>query len=161
MKSYEITQKIAAPAAEVVKIITTAEYAQKEALLDSAFEAKSRIEQSGATIKIITDRVDPSRAPNGKLLKDKKEKSTVTSEWNIDKMRSEWSTKAHGMEKIVKISGTTWIEKDGESACLLREKGSASIGIPIIGDVVAKAIVEDIKKMFPDKAKLIEGMLKQ
>ncbi len=162
MKTYETSLRITAPAAEVLKLITTADYAEREALTDGAFTAKSNAEKSGACIiTIITDRVDPSRGPNGKPIKDKKEKSTITSEWNLDAMRSNWSTKVPGMEKLVKISGSTWLEPDGAGACRLCEKGAVSIGIPLIGDIVAKAIVDDIKKGFPEKGKLIERKLKE
>ena len=161
MKTYEASLKIAAPAEEVLKLITTAEYAKEEAVVDGAFSAKSRAEMCGGkAVRIITDRVDPSRAPNGKQIRDKKEKSTVTSEWDLEKMRSSWSTKVPGMEKLVKIAGNTWLEPDGGGACRLCEKGSVSIGLPIIGDIIAKAIAEDIRKGFPGKAKLIETKLK-
>ncbi len=162
MKTYEANIKIQAPVGDVLKLITTAEYAEQEALTDGAFTAKSSAEKTGEnSVRIVTDRVDPSRGPNGKPIKDKKEKSTITSEWNLESMRSNWSTKVPGMEKLVKISGSTWLESDGDSACRLCEKGSVSIGIPLIGDVVAKGIVDDIKKGFPAKGKLIEQKLKK
>ena len=120
MKTYETELKISAPAEEVAKLITTAEYAEEEALVDGAFSAKSRMEKCGErTVRIITDRVDPSRGPNGKPILNKKEKSTVTSEWDLEKMRSSWSTKVPGMEKLVKIAGSTWLEPDGNCACRL------------------------------------------
>jgi hypothetical protein len=162
MKSYEASLKISATADEVVKLITTAEYAEEEAVVDGAFSAKSRAESCGDNaVRIITERVDPSRGPNGKPIKDKKEKSTVTSEWDIAKMRSNWSTKVPGMEKLVKISGSTWIEPHGADCCRLCEKGSVSIGLPLVGDIIAKGIADDIKNGFPEKAKLIEKKLKK
>jgi len=162
MKTYEANMKIAAPAGDVLNLITTAAYAEEEAVVDGAFNAKSSAEKSGDKIvKITTERVDPSRGPNGKPIKDKKEKSIVTSDWDIEKMRSNWSTKVPGMEKLVKISGSTWIEADGAGACRLCEKGSVSIGLPLVGDIIAKGIADDIKKGFPEKIKLIEKKLKK
>jgi len=162
MKSYETKLKISAPADEVVKLMTTAEYAEAEAYVDGAITAKSRAEQCGEkSVRLITDRVDPSRGPNGKPIGDKKEKSISTSEWDIEKMKSSWSVKVPGMEKLVKISGNTWLEPAGAGACHLCEKGSVSIGLPIIGDIIAKGIVEDIKSGLPEKVKLIEMKLKK
>jgi hypothetical protein len=162
MKNYEATQKIAASAQDVLNLVITAEYQEEEAVVDGAFTAKARVEKCGEkTAKLTIDRVDPSRGPNGKPMKDKKEKSIVTSEWDLEKMRANWSTKVPGMEKLVKIAGSTWIEPDGAGACRLCEKGSVSIGVPFVGDMIAKGIADDIKNGFPAKAKLIESKLKK
>ncbi len=158
MKSYDAQVKVSASAERLLGLMTTAEYAQEEAIVDGAFTAKSSAENKGGKVVITTERVDPSRAPNGKIMKDKKEKSFVTSEWDTATMKSQWSTRVPGMEKLVKITGTTWLEKDGD-CCKVCEKGMVSIGIPLVGDVIAKAIVEDLKKNFIAKKSFMEKKL--
>jgi len=158
MKTYELKLKINAPARKVVAAVTTKEYAEAEALADGAFAASSRVEKKGEkVVAIITDRTDPSRSPTGKKDPHKKEKCTITSEWNLETLRSEWKTKVPGMERIVKIAGSTWIEPDGD-CCVYREKGTVSIGVPLIGAVIEKAIVADIVSGFPRKKSIIEKM---
>lgn len=159
MKEYSARLKIDAPAAKVLMLVTTKEYTEKEAVKDGAFSATATVNNScDNKVTIVTERVDPSRGPTGKKDMKKKEKSVITSEWDLTAMRSKWRTKVPGMEKIVRIEGSTWIEPAGD-CCHLCEKGCVSIGVPFIGDIIAKSLAGDIKKNFSAKKGLIENML--
>jgi hypothetical protein len=160
MKEYEVKVKIDVPAEKAIAALTTKEYAEREAHADGAFTAKSIAEKTGAaSVRITTERTDPSRSPNGKKDMNKKEKSTVTSEWDTASMRSKWHTKIPGaMEKLVKIYGTSWLAAEGD-CCTYHEKGAVSIGVPFIGGIIEKAIVADLVKNFPLKKEIIEKMV--
>jgi hypothetical protein len=159
MKSYSISMEINAKAEDVLKLVTTVDYVEKEALVDGAVSSKTRIERSDSkSAVIVSDRVEYSRGPNGKITKNKTEKNVLTSEWSLDKMRSSWKVKVPGMEMLVNISGETWIEPAGDK-CRLCDKGNVSVKVPFIGGAVENAITEDIKKNFPLKKPLIEKEL--
>ena len=135
MKSYNLKIEIDAPAEEVLKLVTTAEWAETEALADGSITAKARVEKSdGKSVTLVIEREDPSRGPKGIKMKDKKEKSVLTSEWDLGSMRSKWSVRTIGMEKIVKVSGSTWIEPAGNDKWGLGENGPISADI-LPGDI--------------------------
>ncbi|HOO57401.1 MAG TPA: DUF2505 family protein [bacterium] len=161
MKSYKVSVDINAPAEAVLGVVTTPEYVNEEAKIDGAISCEARIEKSdGGKAVLVSDRVEYSRGPNGKVSKSSKEKNTLTSEWDLGAMKSKWNVKVKGMEKLVQVNGSTWIEKTGESTCRFCDSGTANIKVPLLGAKVEKEIVKDIENNFSKKKPLIEGMIK-
>lgn len=150
--------KVCHSAAEVVNLIASAAYAEEEALLEGAVKAEAKASRDGDKVIIVINREDPSRGPGGKL-KNKTEKSIITSGWNLADMKAEWTVKVPGMEKLVKIYGSTWVEADGDGACYMCENANVDIRVPLIGDLVASSVISDMKNDFAKKGKLIEKKL--
>ena len=151
MKSYEVSVRIPVPAAETLRLVTTTEYAEWEALNEGAITAKARIENaSGTALTLIIDRTDHSRGPGG-MKTSKKERNVITQQWDLAAMKNTWSVRVPGMEKLVSISGVMQVAPEGGDACVLREKGGVSIKVPLLGGVVEKSIAADIVRDFPKK----------
>ncbi|HOY63196.1 MAG TPA: DUF2505 family protein [bacterium] len=161
MKSYKTSIDINAAAEDVLGLVTTAEWAEKEARADGALAARARIEKKDdGFVTLVVEREDPSRGPKGVKDVKTREKSVLTSTWDIKNMNSKWNVRTIGKEKLVKVCGTSRIEPRGDK-CRYYDQGEVSIGIPIIGDIVAKAVVSDIEKAFPGKKGLMESSLKR
>jgi hypothetical protein len=160
MKSYKISIDVNAKAEDVLGLVTTAEWAEKEARADGALSAKARIEKKDDNfVTLVVDREDPGRGPKGVKDTKNREKSVLTSTWDIKNMNSKWNVRTIGKEKLVKVCGTSKIEPRGDK-CRYYDQGEVSISIPIIGDIVARAVVSDIEKAFPGKKGLMEESLK-
>lgn len=160
MSDYENKATISASADDVVKLMTTTEYVEAESIVDGALSVKARIEKSdGKSVTIVVERSDPGREPGAKS--SKPEKSVVTLDWDIQARRNRWSTKVIGREKLVKITGATWVEPAGDARCNLCEKGSITINLPLIGKLIANGLASDLKKSLPQKARLVEKKLKE
>lgn len=158
MKKMTAKVKTPFPAEQVVNLIATAEYAQEEAYLEGAIKAEAKDSRQGDVVTITINREDPSRGPGGKV-KNKTEKSIVTSVWNISTRKCEWTVKVPGMEKLVKIFGTTSVDPDGDGSCYMSETANVDIKVPLIGDIVASGVVADMKSDFLKKGKLVEKKL--
>lgn len=151
MKTYEVSVRIPLPADEALRLVTTTEYAEWEALNEGAITAKARIENASDTaLTMIIDRTDHSRGPGGVKI-SKKERNIITQQWDLKAMKNTWSVRVPGMEKLVSISGVMQVAPDGGGACVLREKGGVSIKVPLLGGVVEKSIAADIVRDFPKK----------
>ena len=158
MTSYEISVRIPAPAEKVFPFLITPEYAEWEALNEGAVSAKARIEkQDTDKIVLVIDRTDHSRGAKGKIT-SKTERNVVTQKWDLAAMRNSWSVRVPGMELLVDIKGSMWVEAQG-GACVICEKGSAHIKVPLIGRIVEKGIVDDIRKNFLLKNKFFQEKL--
>ena len=145
MTSYEVSVRIPAPAEKVFPFLITPEYAEWEALNEGAVSAKARIDKQDADkIVLVIDRADHSRGAKGKIT-SKTERNVVTQKWP-------------GMELLVDIKGSMWVEAQG-GACVICEKGSAHIKVPLIGRIVEKGIVDDIRKNFLLKNKFFQEKL--
>ena len=161
MKSYKISFELDSKAEDALKLVTTPEWAEREALADGALSAKARVEKcDDCSVTLVIEREDPSRGPKGFKDPKSREKSVLTSTWDLKSMRSKWSVRTVGKEKLVKVCGSSRIEPRG-AGCSYFDSGEVSIGIPILGDIVARAVVADIEKAFPGKKELMEERLKK
>ena len=156
---YEAKVAVSAAADDVVRIMTTTDYLEAEAVMDGAVKATARIEKSeGSKLVMVVEREDPTREPGAK--KGQTEKVTVTTEWDTAARRSSWKSKVHGREKLVSITGISMIEPTGDSSCNIREKGSVDIKLPLVGKLIAGGLASDLKKNVAKKPGLIEKKLK-
>ena len=160
MVKYEISGKINAPAADVLKLAASPEYAEWEALNEGAVSARATVkQQTGDKIVMVIDRTDYSRGPGGKKT-SKTERNVITQEWALSAMTNTWVCRVPGpLEKLVDIRGVMKIAPDGDAACTMMEKGSVTIKAPIIGKAVEKSIAADIQRDFPKKAKFFQEKL--
>jgi hypothetical protein len=160
MGDYESKGPVAASAEEILKMMSSPEYLEKESLIDGAVKATARVAKNdGKNISIVVDREDPTREPGAK--KGATEKVKVMIEWDVAARRNRWKTVVKGREKLVDIHGTTWIEPAGENRCNICEKGTVNINVPLIGKLVASGLTNDLRKSFPKKAALVDKLIKE
>lgn len=160
MKKYDCEMKINAGADDVVRLLATADHAREEVMLEGAVRAETKEARDGDRVTITTHREDPSRGAGGKDHK-KTEKSVVTTVWDLKTRRSEWNVKVAGYEKLVKIFGSSRVDPIDENSCSLKESGNVDIKVPLIGDIVARGVVSDIKSDFVKKGKLLSKKLQK
>ena len=160
MADYEAKATIEAPVDEVLKIMTSPDYIEAEARIDGALNCKACVRKNDTDCTVIVaEREDPSREPGAR--RGATEKSTTTSEWDLAARRNRWRCVVAGRERLVKISGITWIESDGATRTRICEKGSFIINLPLIGNLIAKGLANDLRKSLPVKAKLVEKRYKE
>jgi len=158
MKTYESKARLDIPADEVFALMATADYIQEEAFAIGAKEATATEKQrDDNSVTIIVNRKDPTKEPGAKP--GKLEENEVTVVWDLKARKDTWKVKVRGKEKLVAIEGMTWIEPDGDG-CMICEKGSVDIKVPMIGNMLAKSVVKDLKQNVSKKAKLIKKKLR-
>lgn len=159
MKTYQQKARLSAPATKALEILATPEHLEDEAKVEGAVSAKARIEsRDDRSVTIVVDRQDPGRTPTGRDPK-KTEKTVLTVQWDLQTMKNTWHVRVIGNEKMAKIFGNSRLEPDGESACFLHEEGNIDIRLPLVGNLIAGVVANDIKRDFPTKVKLLEKKL--
>ncbi len=153
MAKYEQRKKIPAPADVVVGILSSPEHLEDEAKIEGAISAKARVEkEEGDVVFFIVDREDPARGP----APNKTEKIEVSMKWDRAARSCKWRCRVLRQEKMSKIQGTTEVVPDGDDACIISEHGTVEIKLPLIGNLIAKAVISGIKKDFEPKCKLVK-----
>ncbi|MEW5947009.1 MAG: DUF2505 family protein [bacterium] len=153
---YRLTASFGIGAAELAKLMATPGFAEAEAFIDGAVEARC-VEQGrdGAAVRFRIDRVDHSRERSGKKAKGKTERSVTHQDWDLAKASCRWRVEAPGYTGIVDVRGTTRLEPE-PGGCRYTEEGEMTVRIPVIGRIIARSVVADIKRGFPQKVRFIE-----
>jgi hypothetical protein len=148
---FRASNRVALPAGELLSRMTSTTHQEAISLAFGATSASAtRSEPAAGRLEITLRTEEPSRNGAGS------EVSVVATHWDLGTRSATWERQGGAHADRVKVSGTVRLIPAGPQACMLEEQGTIDIGIPLLGNAIAKKVAAALERRHPDKCRFWE-----